>query len=274
MAAALLAGCTAWAAVAPLPEAWAKDRRTIAVLEFRAGAEGATDVALRLAMILRQLTAFEVIDPDDARRITGARVDAALARCSGDAECVAKLGARLGADEVIVVGVSEFGDLILALQRVDVARARVLSRVAESLERDAEPDDAALEGYLRRLLPPHAFLRYGRVVIRTNVEGAKVWLGGKLFGMTPLGPLQVEAPAKLDVRIAKAGYLDFRARIEVPPEATIEVRPTLVRDRGPAWYEKWWVWAIAGGLVVGAGVTGAILLWPEPTSVPVVFEPR
>jgi len=42
----------------------------------------------------------------------GDHLDQALVRCAGDAACIAKIGQKLAAAEVILVGISELGDVI------------------------------------------------------------------------------------------------------------------------------------------------------------------
>jgi hypothetical protein len=247
--------------------------RRVAVLEYRAGANGASELGSRLALILRTKTSIDVVDPDDARRLLGNKVDDELAKCGGEPRCVAQIGARLDAREVILVGVSELGDLIVALQRIDVKSHAVAARIAESLAPDAEPDDAALEGYLRRLMPRADFLRFGTIRIATDLKGATVTVDKKSHGKTPLGPIQVEAPAKYEVRLSKHGYADFTVRVDVPPDGTIEVRPTIQRLRGASWYDHWYVWAIAGSVIIGGVIGGIALAQPSPTSVPITVTP-
>jgi hypothetical protein len=249
--------------------AGAAEARSIAVLEFRAGVSGARRVGQRAAQILRQRTSNAIMDADDARRAYGVKLDEALAGCGGQAACIAGIGKKLGVDEVIVFGVSELGDLILALQRVESRSGVVAARIADSLPREQEPDDAALEGYLRRLLPREDFLRWGTLRIDADVAGAEVRLGGAAHGKTPLAPIRVPAPQTVDLRVSKPGYTDFRARIDVTADATVEVRPVLTRRPGAAWYEKPWVWAIAGAVVAGGVATAVILSRPEDRAVPI-----
>jgi hypothetical protein len=243
--------------------------RSIAVLEFRGGSTGAHGVGPRVVSILRKRTSHPLIDADEARRLFGPRIDEAVAKCSGEAACIGGIGKKLGSDAVLLVGVSELGDLILALQLVDSASGKVEARVADSLPRGSEPDDAALEGYLRRLLPAADFLRWGTLRIDANVAGADVTLGGAAHGQTPVPPIPVQAPQTVDLRVSKEGYLDFSARIDVGPDATVEVRPVLTPRPGSAWYEKWWVWAIAGAVVAGGVTTAVIVTQPAPKTVPV-----
>ncbi len=261
---------------APLATARADEsvrRRVIAVLEYRAGATGAPDLGRRLAAVLRATTVLTVLDPDDLRRARGTGVDDEIARCLGATACVGRLGNLVAADEVLLVGVSELGDLIVALRRIDVGERAVASRVAESISRDVVLTDATLEAWLRRLLPREDFLRTGTIVITSAIAGAVVELDGVRRGVTPLAPLVVDTPASYAIRVTKPGYIAFTARIQVPPDATVEVQPNLV-PKQVAWYRKWWVWALAGTVIAGATISGTLLQEapPTPTSVPGVLE--
>jgi len=259
----LLLAAPAWAAPSE------STRRSIAVLEFRGGATGAKNIGQRVAQLLRKRTSHPITDGTDARRIAGARIDQEVARCSGEPGCIGAIGRKLGVDAVLLVGVSELGDLILALQLVDSAAGKVEARVADSLPRDADPDDAALEGYLGRLLPPADFVRWGTLRIESNVAGAEVFVGGEKRGQTPLEPIPLQAPRTVDLRVTKDGFTDFRARIDVVPDSAVEVRPVLTPRPGSSWYEKWWVWAIAGVVVAGGVTTAVVLSQPAPKTVPI-----
>jgi hypothetical protein len=202
-------------------------------------------------------------------------VDDELARCAGEPACIGRIGARLKADEVLLVGISALGDLIVALQIVEVRTGKVRARANESLAADAEPDDNRIEAYARRLLPRTTFRRFGVIRVAADVDGADVEIGAIPRGHTPLDPVVVEAPQRYDVRVRKPGYQDFTAAIDVPPDATVEVRPLMSRraDAVTPWYGKWWVWAIAGTVVTGAVVGTVVLTQEDPTTAGVVVGP-
>jgi hypothetical protein len=234
--------------------------RTIAVLEYRAGVRAAPELAEGMAAELGRLTSHKVVAPAEARLQLGAGIDAEVARCKGDAQCISRIGARLTCDEVILIGVSQLGDLILAIQRIDVDSSRVLSRLADSLaaKQRVRPND--LRAYLRRLLPASDFKRYGQIVIKTDGVGDEVFLDEISRGKTPLAPLKVPAPGRYAVRVTRAGHGDFIARLDVLPEATVEVTPTLSRRVAPTrWFQQWWVWALVGGAVTAAATTAVVV---------------
>ena len=238
----------------------AKPKKIVAMLEYRSGAKGAAGVGDRLARLLKANAAFEVIDPQEARRRGGPKIDAEVARCLGEAGCISGIGDRLGADEVLLVGVSQLGDVILALQRVDCKRMETGARLAESLPPDSEPSDDEVLGWLRQLYPPEAFRRFGAIKVVTDVAGAKVELNGEPKGVTPIEePLSVRAPATYRLRVQKGGFVPFQARIDVLPEATVEVRATLVRENQPVpWFKRWYVWAAVGGALAIASISVAV----------------
>jgi hypothetical protein len=247
--------------------------KTVAVLEYRAGARGAAGIGERLARLLAANAALQVISPVDARRRAGPKIDAEVARCSGEAMCIGALGEQLGAQEVLLVGVSQLGDVVLAMQRIDARKGEAGARLAESLPADTEPTDDEMLGWLRQLFPPDVFKRYGAIKIVTDVSGATVELNGESQGKTPIEePVKVRAPATYKVKVAKPGYVTFQAGIDVLPDATVEVRATLVQSEGKVpWYKRWYVWAAVGGAIAIAGAGVAIYYGTRVDSTPMGF---
>jgi len=244
-------------------------KRKVVVLEHRAGSAALPKIAERITARLRGLTSLGVIDADAARQKL-AQLDEAVVQCSGEADCLAYIGAKVGADEVVLVGISELGDVILTLQRIAVKRRTVESRIAESLAPADQPTDAVLAQYLSRLMPPGDFVRFGMIDVVANLGGANVKLDGESKGTTPIQPLRVHAPASYDIRVEKSGYVPFSASVAVPPDGEVKVKANLTkRGGGDHWYQKWYVLAFAGAAVIGA--TGAaIYLGTKPgDSVPV-----
>ena len=231
-------------------------RRTVLVLEYRAGSSALPGVATRVVAVMTRQTSLAVLGQDQARAMYGDRLDQVLVKCAGEAACVARIGEKLKAAEIILVGVSEMGDVILTMQRIDVVHREVVSRVADSLATGAVPSDGQLAGYTGRLLPPSDFLRFGVIDIVANLAGAAVTVGGEPRGVTPIAALKLHAPATYEIRVDKPGYLPFLTRVALPPEGEIKVEALLSR-RGAqaAWYQHWYVLAAAGVVVAGAGGT-------------------
>jgi len=247
--------------------------RSVAVLEYRAGVTVAAGIGEHLAALLQGATSLRVVGPDEARRRLAGHADGLVARCGGEAACLAEIGRRLGTDEVVLIGLSQLGDLIVAMQRIDSANGRVEGRIAESLARDREPDEEALTDLLRRLMPPDDFVRYGTVRVRSDVPGAMVLVDGRPAGQTPLADLRVLAPRKVNVRVEKSGYAPFQATLDVLPGTVAEVAPELPPEAAaPSWYKRWWVWAIVGGVAAGTATAVAFTRGGD-SSVNLVINP-
>lgn len=251
----------------------ADERRTVAVLEYRAGAKGAREIGLRLARMLRETAALNVVDPQEARRKLGPKVDSEVAKCGGEAMCVGAIGEQLGAQEVLLVGVSQLGDLIIALQRIDAKRGEAGARLAESLPVEKDITDEQALGWLRQLFPPEVFRRYGSIAIDADQTGAAVTLNNEAAGKTPLpAPLKVRAPATYNLKVAKSGFVPFQARVDVLPDANVEVHAALQREsREVPWYKRWYVWAAVGGVLAAGGAATAIYFGTRTDSTPLGY---
>lgn len=231
-------------------------KRKIAVLEYRSGSAALPGMARRLIGEMSKQTSLQLLGPDQTRTVYGDQLDQALVKCAGDAECIAAIGRKVGAAEVILIGVSELGDVILTMQRIDTNGRSVVTRVADSLPAKDSPSDDQINGYLARLLAPGDFLRYGVIDIVANLAGASVTVGGENRGMTPIQPLKLHAPATYTIRVEKADYVPFTTKVQLPPDGEIKVEAELSRrGAGSAWYQRWYVLAGAGLLVAGAAGT-------------------
>jgi PEGA domain-containing protein len=115
----------------------------------------------------------------------------------------------------------------------------------------------------------------GVIKLKTNVEGARVYVDGKFVGEAPItSEIAVGARA---VQVSKGGYKDFFQNIsavagqEVNLDVLLEELPVGVNPYKPPpppppkWFEHWWVWTV-GAVGVGAVVTAIV--------VPVFFATR
>lgn len=228
-------------------------KRKVVVLEYRSGSAALIGISSRFAAAMSKLTSLDVVSPEQAKTLYGEQLVQTVVRCAGEAECVSKVGAKLGAAEVVVIGVSELGDVILTMQRIEVRSHTVLSRIADSLGSDAHPSDDQVELYLKHLLPPGDFVRFGVIDIRSSEGGAVVTVGDTRRGTTPLPPLKLEAPATYAVKVEKRGFVPFTTTVQLPPDVELKVDANLaVRGGGSHWYQKWYVLTAAGLLVAGA----------------------
>jgi hypothetical protein len=154
---------------------------------------------------------------------------------------------------VILVGVSELGDVILTIQRIDVATRTVSSRLADSQPGGAPPNDQKMQSYLTKLLPASDFLRFGIIDIISSESGALVTVGGQQRGVTPIPSLKLKAPASYEIKVEKRGFQPFTTSVQLPPDGELRVRANLARPGGaPAWWQHWYVLAPAALIVAGA----------------------
>jgi hypothetical protein len=259
------------AAIPSLAHADPNPKRKVAVLEYRAASSGLPGIASRITTALAKQTSLGVIGHDQTRALYGDDIDQVLVKCAGEADCVARIGKKVGAVEVILVGVSELGDVILTMQRIDVASRSVSGRVADSLAAGAQPTDSQLDQYLTRLLPPGDFLRFGVIDIVASEAGAAVTVGGEKRGVTPIKPLTLRAPASYEIRIEKTGFVPFTTQVALPPDGELRVRAQLQVPGKSSWYTRWYV--LAGmGLVVAGATGGAIYFATSDNSDRVKFN--
>lgn len=252
-------------------------KKSIAVLEFRSGVETSSDITGRIVKLLKVKSIYNVIGLDGAIQRIGAGIAEEVADCSGEAECMAKVGRKLGVDEVLLVGLTQLGDVIVSLSRVITKSAKVAGRTGTSMSSDRPLKTKQLMTSLRQLFPANAFIRYGFIWVKSNEVGATVKIGGKAHGKTPLEKaIRVEAPADYSISVEKEGFMAFNANVQVPPDAEIKVKAQLMPKGvkvGPPVYKKWWFWAVVGGSTAAAvaGTIAGVLLWkhsqPQPAKV-------
>ncbi len=230
-------------------------KRKVTVLEYRASSSALPGIGARLATTIAKQTSLDVLGPDQTRAMYGEHLEQVIVHCAGEADCVARIGQKVGAAEVILVGVSELGDVILTMQRISVDNHAVSARVADSLASGAAPNEQQLDGYLAKLLPPTDFVRFGVIDIVASEAGAAVTVNKEPRGNTPIEPLKLHAPATYDIRVEKSGFEPFTASVKLPPDSEIKLPARLQRPGHTAWYQHWYVLAGAGLLVAGAAGT-------------------
>jgi hypothetical protein len=237
----------------------ADPKRKVVVLEYRAGSSALPGIATRMVAAIAKQTSLTVLGPDQTRAVYGEHLDQVIAKCAGETECVVRVGQRVGAAEVILIGVSELGDVILTMQRIDVAGHSVTARVADSLATGAVPTEDQVGYYLSRLLPASDFLRFGVLDIVASEAGAVVMVSGQNHGTTPIKPIKLRAPASYDLRIEKEGFVPFATKVQLPPDGELKVEaPLQRRGAGASWYQHWYV--ITGLSLVAAGAAGTTIL--------------
>jgi len=240
-------------------------KRKVLVLEYRSGSSALPGIAKRVAAAIGKQTSLQVLGPDQTRAVYGDHLDQVIVKCGGEADCIAKIGQKVGAAEVILVGISELGDVILTMQRIDVKSHDIGGRIADSLAADAAPSDSQVDSYLTRLLPPSDFLRFGVIDIVANLAGATVTVSGEKRGMTPIQPLSLRAPATYTIKVEKQGFVPYSTKVELPPDGRMKVEAELSRRGSTAWYQHWYV--LAGAGLIASGAAGTTIYFATRPSV-------
>jgi hypothetical protein len=250
VALAALCGLVSFAHADPDP------KRKVSVLEYRSGSSALQGVSQKMYDAMSKQTSLQLLNLDATRTQFGADLDAAIVKCAGEANCIAAIGKKVGVADVVLVAVSELGDVILTIQRIDVARQQAVTRIADSFAPGSAPTEDQVNGYLARLLAPNDFVRYGVIDIVANLAGAAVTVGGTNRGLTPIQPLKLPAPANYEVKVTKEGFEPFSTTIKLPPDGELKVEARLSkRGAGTAWYQRWYVLTVAGVLVAGTAGT-------------------
>lgn len=228
----------------------------VVVFEYRNDVKALADLPERVTQALTQNTSLRVITLTEARRRLGPGMDAEVARCDGETRCLSQVGQRLGVREVLLLAVSQLGDVVLALQRIAVAEQKVTGRFADSIVVGQAIDEARILSWLQQLFPPDTFKRYGQIQVSANVGGAQIYVNSKASGNTPLASaLQVLAPGNYRILVEKPKFLPFQAAVTVMPDTTVEVSATLVSEQKQTpWYRRWYVWT---GIIAGVGAVAA-----------------
>lgn len=237
----------------------------VAVLEYRSGVSEQPDFANRVVELLRSKSMAKVLSPQDCRRMLGSGTDAMVVECKENATCFAKIGRQLGVDEVLLIGMTEFGTVLLNLSRIHIAKAQTLASVDMDIQLGETVPKLRIYQLLRKLYPDDFFRRYGTLEVTSNEKGAAVKLGDRLMGRTPLDPLQLEAPREYAITVSKPGFVPFTATVDLVPNARLRLDARLsleAKTISRAWYTRWWVITLAASAVITAS---AVLWWYTAT---------
>jgi hypothetical protein len=196
--------------------------------------------------------------------------DPVLRGCTGEPECLGAIGKKLGVSFVVSGTVAALGDsYVIDLKLVDVATGKEIRRVEEPLSGSPDELIEAIRVAAYRLFAPEQLK--GSMAVLADVNGAQVFLDGKLLGKTPIAQAIANlAVGKHSLRIVASGYADFLQEVEVRFQKTTQVVVSLQRARvaGPVgppgsgppvdepvpWYASTWGYVGVGVAAVAIGV--------------------
>lgn len=196
--------------------------------------------------------------------------DAVLRGCTGEPECLAAIGKKLGVQFMVSGTVAALGDsYVIDLKLVEVATGKEVRRVEEPLSGSPDELIEAVRVAAYRLFAPDQLK--GSISVLADVNGAQVFLDGKPMGKTPIAQsLANLSVGKHSLRISASGYSDFLQDVEVRFQKTTQVMVSLQRARaagplgppgsGPPidapvpWYATTWGYVGIGVAAVTVGV--------------------
>lgn len=200
----------------------------------------------------------------------------AASPCGGDVACLTRLGAALGARNVLAghVGVAG-GHMHIALQVVEVGSGT--QRRAVHLRVPVGEAEARVRALAVEALAMDAYVQSAALVVKTPLAGAEVLVDGVPQGATPLFDPIMLPPGRRDVEVRHVGFKSWRSFVDVAFDETttlsLEARegalvPAAARAQAPAapvpQNPLRTTLAVAGAGVTAAGLVagvGAAVAW-------------
>jgi hypothetical protein len=146
---------------------------------------------------------------------TRRHVAAESVACDGADPCLAEFARNLGAAVAVYGVVGGLGDsYTIAFKAVNAEDGEVRTRVELRVGGAREVLIDGIRAGAYQLLRPDLFV--GSLQLDLPVEGAEVYVDGRLVGTTPLeGPIADLEPGQRALKIVKTGFSDFDKFIEV-----------------------------------------------------------
>lgn len=221
----------------------------------------ARDVTQLFALELKRRNDVAVIGQDEVEKMVKFALD--RAECLGDEalECFVEIGGALGVDYLATGAVGKLGDtFLLHLKLIDVVDAKVEHRVLEEYVGEPSELRRALRFAVGRLLG-RTVHGTGRLVIELTTPEATVSLDGAPARPLPEtgGPFDLAA-GKHALTITADEHHPLYRELYVEPDGLTRMRARLEPLPVPAWYERWWVWTIAGVAVAAGAASVAVVV--------------
>jgi TolB-like protein len=250
-------------------------KKKVAVLDLKAhgvDAGVAANLTELLSLELKHFEGLQVSSRAEIEAMLQYQTDKLMLECSSDTACLVEIGGMLGVHYLVsgAVGILGGRSYVIHLKLLDIRRGAVAQRISESYEGDEVELVRAIRVATRKLVghPPEG---EGSLSISTNVESTEVVLDGVAVPLkerrAPVSGLPV---GKHRITVAAEGYLGQIKEGYVEPGGLSQIRFDLVPEP-KAWYQKWWVWTIAGVAVAGATTAGVLLYPRKPGSGTVIL---
>jgi TolB-like protein len=189
-----------------------------------------------------------------------------------DPSCMSEIGNALGVDRLITGDAGKVGSLYLVnLRLIDVRQGVVENRVTESFEGNEEQLLRSVRFATRNLLGISEPAK-GDMAITSSQNAADIFVDEGKPVRTPAHVVDLGV-GKHAVRVAAGGYFDWHGDVYVDPHETTSIWAQM-SARPQAWYQKWWVWTIAGTFLAGGAATAVVVtrMKPQAGVVGVTFQ--
>ena len=230
----------------------------------------ASSLTQLLSLELKKFEGMGVISRDEIQTMLRFETDKQILQCTSDTSCLVEIGGALGVDWLVSGSVGRLGEsYVITLKLMDVARAKVVNRAAESFQGLESHLAMALRFATWRLLGRQV-IDAGRLQLRSNADEGSVALDAAEPVPYPLAaPFAGLTPGKHGIAMTAEdfypGYLETYVEPGKLTELQIDLTPV-----PESWYEKWWVWTIVGTAVAG-GVTGTVLIVNQEATTGTVY---
>jgi len=205
-----------------------------------------------LSAEIKKVEGAQVISRDDLFAMLQFEQQKQLLGCSDDISCLAEIGGALGVDKLIVGNVGKLNDTyVISLNLIDAQKAQVDHRVVETFVGLEDQLIQAIRMAGRQLLGI-ATSEPGQLLVTANQSAVDLLVDDAPLGSLPLPP-QGAANGRHRVRLEKKGFYPWQSDIYLSPNETTPVWAEM-KAMPTQWYQEWWVWTIAGSVVVGATV--------------------
>jgi hypothetical protein len=147
-------------------------------------------------------------------------------QCSGDVKCLAAVGRKAKATDMLYVVVNGAAGYTLDLKHIAVRSPRQMARVTEDVSGTEALLSDGVRGVIYALVLPEKY--FGSLQVDFSEPGASVFVDEQLLGVTPelSNPYQLK-PGKHALRIAKDGFSDYGEVIDIKFDKVLVVKPQL-----------------------------------------------
>lgn len=232
----------------PLPE---KPRFVFLQVDGAGLPDGTVDsLGQVIAKELQRIEGASVMSRDEVEVMLGVEQLRRVLDKDCDRSCFERLAGALDADYVVSAQVGQLDStFVVQINAIDQTGEGQVRRHSETYQGSADELIGATRHATQVLFG--TLNGVGTLAVSASPEGAQLAVNEEVLGTLPLPPRPELSPGRYTVLLEKDGFLPYRSDVYVNPDGTSVVWAEL--ERAPErWYQKWWVWAIAGVVVAGS----------------------